>query len=359
MKSRVIGMAGAIMLLGVGVWAVVHFSSEKPAGTKTSEESHAVGDRKSKRTRPESKGSHGEIPETARRTSWLPKAGSLPELSDEQVAKILENSHRSAEALLAVSRIKNNLEFLQEAAKSFSNHKAVQLELAIRGQDPNEKRAALDRFRELDPNNAMGDYLAALMDVQEGKPDDALKNLQAAETRTGFNLPLGEVWQACEDAYVLAGVSAVEAKSAALFTQPTLYVGVMNQLAGNLATWISNSEQGEASEATAELLQIGVTLGRRATSSSKLMVSDMMAVVIETRVLKAVPPQTQVPGLTKTAEQRLAELDAMRKEIVSLSRSLADLQAGMTAGQFLSYLKHVENDGESDTLRKLRDKASQ
>jgi hypothetical protein len=63
--------------------------------------------------------------------------------------------------LLAASRLLKDLSYAREAAKLDPKDPAAQLELALRGETPAEKSAALAAFREAAPGNSLGDYLAA------------------------------------------------------------------------------------------------------------------------------------------------------------------------------------------------------
>lgn len=355
MNVRVMGMAGAVALVVLAGWLVVRFSSENPAPPASAKaDKDPTG--KSKRVRNESKQSKKPLPETVRRSSWFSKEGKAPEVSDEQIASFLENNRRSATALLAASRIKNNVEFLREAAKSAPGDKLVQLELAIRGVTPEEKREALDRYLKLEPNNSYGNYLAALQDFQQGKREDAIANLDAAEKHSEYQVPSAEVRQACEDAYLSVGFTPVEAKAAALFLQPTIYTAPMNQLTNFLVNANPLGVQKPDAESSGRLLQAALGFSRKISGGQSSLISEMMALAIETRVLQAFPADQPLPGSNKTPAQRLAELATERAEITSLGKEAAAIQADMTESEFLKYLKRVESEGEVSALKNLRDK---
>ena len=87
--------------------------------------------------------------------------GKVPKLNQLEVEAFLKNQGRTTTNLLAASRILQDLSFAREAAKADPKDPAAQLELALRGETPAEKSAALAAFREAAPGNSLGDYLAA------------------------------------------------------------------------------------------------------------------------------------------------------------------------------------------------------
>lgn len=355
MKLRVMGMAGAVALVVLAGWLIVRFTSDNAASPAPSKVAKEVSG-KSKRTRDDSRQSKKALPETVRRSSWFSKAGKPPEVSAEQINAFLENNRRSPSALLAASRVANNIEFLREAAKAAPGDKAVQLELAVRGVTPEEKREALDRYRGLDPNNSYGDYLAALLDFQQGRTGEAVANLELADKHSEYQVPRAETRQPCEDLYLSAGLTPVEAKAAAMFLQPTVYLAPMSQLANYLANINPLGIQARDEATNARLLQSALGFSRKISGDQTLIISEMMRISVETRVLRAFPQDETLPGYGKTPAQRLEELNAERTEIATLGKDSAAIQADMTESEFLKYLKRVESEGEVNALRNLRDK---
>lgn len=354
MKLRVMGMAGAALLLLLAGWLIVHFTSGDPVPAAGKPAKEMSG--KSKRTRDDARQAKKPLPETVRRSSWFSKGGKPPEISAEQISAFLESNRRSPSALLAASRVANNIEFLREAAKAAPGDRNVQLELAIRGTTPEEKREALNRYRELEPNNSYGDYLAALMDFQQGRTEDALASLAAADKHSEYRIPTADLRQPSEDLYLSAGLTPVEAKAAAMFLQPTVYLAPISQLANYLANVNPLGVLNRDEATSGSLLQSVPGLMRKLSSDRSLLVSEMMRISVETRLLRAFPQDEKLPGNDKTPAQRLEELAAERTEITSLGQEAATLQADMTESEFLKYLKRVETDGEVNALRNLRDK---
>jgi hypothetical protein len=355
MKVRVLGMAGAVLLVVLAGWLIVRFTSADPAPLSAGKVEKEGGG-KSKRSRNDARQSRKPVPETVRRSSWFAKAAKPPEISEAQINAYLENNRRSPSALLAASRVSNNIELLREAAKAAPGDRNVQLELAVRGVTVEEKREALDRYRKLDPNNSYADYLGALFDLQQGRNEDAIANLDAADKHADYRTPLAETRQTIEDLYLSAGLTPVEAKAAALFNQPTVFLAAMSQLANFLGNANPLGMQSRDEATSARLLQSSLGFCRKIRGDQSLLISEMMRISVETRVLRAFPADEPLPGDGKTSSQRLEELNAERVEIATLGKEAAAIQADMTESEFLKYLKSVEAEGEVSALRNLRDK---
>lgn len=355
MKLRMMGMAGAVLLVVLAGWLIVRFTSDTAAPAAAAKPAKEVAG-KSKRTRDDSKQSRKPLPETVRRSSWFSKAGKAPEISAEQINAYLESNRRSPSALLAASRVANNIEFLREAAKAAPGDRNVQLELAVRGVTPEERREALDQYRKLDPNNSYADYLAALLDFQQGRTEDAIANLDAADKHSQYQVPRAETRQPSEDLYLSAGLTPVEAKAAAMFLQPTVYLAPMSQLANFLANSNPLGMQKPDEATNARLLRSAPGFVRKISSDQSLIIAEMMRISVETRLFRALPQDETLPGYGKTPAQMLEELNAQRTEISTLGKEAAAIQADMTESEFLKYLKRVESEGEVNALRNLRDK---
>ncbi len=354
-------VAGSLLFLGLAIWLIIHFTDEgslASSDSKLEPKNRLEITKKSKRIRPESNPYKHSISDVTRRTSWLSGAGKIPELSNEQLENYLKQNKRSALALLVASRVRKDLEFLREAVRNEPNNKVVQLELAIRSTVREEKLAGLERFRQMDPNNSYGDYLAALIGYQQGRKENALGDLEKAQAHILFGFPVAEVRQALEDAFISAGYTPVEAKAAALFGQPSLYHTPLNQLAGYLANSAVTVQASGDVELANQFVKIGLNLSSKAVESSSLIITDLIANTIETRILKVMPVNSNLPNSSISVAQRLAELEINRQEFSSLVSDMPDLQMKMSESGFLKYLKRIEGDGEVAVLRELRYKNS-
>ena len=299
----------------------------------------------------------------------------LPELTDEQVTRFLADNHRSAQALLTVSRLKGDLALLREAATSFPDDALVQLELALRGATADEKHEALEAFRKLAPSDAVGDYLAALAHFggglgagialklppgiasasnTQGQLAEALEDLAGAASHPVFGVDVTDQIQNAEDLYRGAGYGLLEAKAAALLGQPRTQTATLVMMAGNLVMLYHKYTAAKDDESARTVCQMGLSLSHRLRDESRLLFDDIMGIMIETRLLKQLPEDSTVPESGQSAAARLDALATENEEISDLAKqSLAVLDA-MSESEVLTYLQHLNHDGELKALRWLQ-----
>jgi len=291
---------------------------------------------------------------TTRLVSPVPGKVVLPELTDEEVARFLADSHRNPDALLAVFRLKGDLALLREAAAAFPDHAMIQLELALSGKTPDEKQQALESFRKLAPDNAMGDYLAALFHFEQGQQQEALDALARVESHPGFGDQSPTRIQSAEDVFRSAGYGLLEAKSAALLGQPRTQTLALFKLSGNLATLCQQYTAAGEAEAAQAVLQMGLSISRRLRGESRLLIDDIVGITIETRLLGQVPEDATVPGGGQTAADRFDALTAEKQEISDLANQCLPVLEAMSQSEVIAYLKHLSHDGELKALRWLQ-----
>ena len=278
----------------------------------------------------------------------------LPALTDEQVARFLADSHRNPEALLTVSRLKEDLSLLREAAASFPNHALVQLDLALRGATPDEKQQALEAFRKLAPDDALGDYLAALDHCERGQQAETLKDLAGVESHPGFGVRSPGQIQCAEDLYRSAGYGLLEAKAAALLGQPRTQTVMLNMLSGKLAILHQQYIAAGDDESARTVFQMGLSLSRRLRGESRSLTDYFVGNFMESRFLKQVPEDATLPGSRQTAAARLDALTAEGLEISDLAKQSLRTLGDMSEREVLSYLKHLDQEGELKALRWLQ-----
>ncbi|TAF19686.1 MAG: hypothetical protein EAZ72_02735, partial [Verrucomicrobia bacterium] len=163
-------------------------------------------------------------------------AGKVPSLSQVEVEAFLRENGRTARNLLAASRLLKDLKYAREAAILEPQNPLAQLELAIRGETPEEKGAALAAFRKIAPDNSLGDYLAAHQAFQSGDAGAA-----GAALLQGLDNPLfadysQQIVDGSEQAYLNAGYEAQAATVAAMFSltveRSQVLMGVADKLKG-------------------------------------------------------------------------------------------------------------------------------
>ncbi len=107
-------------------------------------------------------------PTLAQAWAELAKNGP-PKLTPAQLRDYLELCGRDAQSLIVASRLAQDSAYLFEASAQFPEDPLVQLEVALSPDASLEdKRLALDAFRNVSPDNALGDYLSAHLAFAEG-----------------------------------------------------------------------------------------------------------------------------------------------------------------------------------------------
>ena len=84
-------------------------------------------------------------------------AGKAPPLSQVEVEAFLREKGRTAQNLLVASRLLRDLKYAREAAILEPQNPLAQLEIALRGETPEEKGAARAALRKISPDKSLGD----------------------------------------------------------------------------------------------------------------------------------------------------------------------------------------------------------
>jgi hypothetical protein len=270
-----------------------------------------------------------------------------------KLAAYLHENSGNAEALLTVSRLTNNLPLLRQAAQSNPDDPRIQLDLAVRGETPEERLEALNRLRALAPENALVSYLSAREQFERGDSDAAIAALNGIGAASQLNDYIPESMQSAEEAYLAVGYTPAEAKAAAVMGLARPQLKSLNELSTSLAELRQSYVQAGDQEAAATALQLGTELGRRLQGQSRFIIDELVGIAVETRLLKQTPAETVIEGTSQTAGERLAALAARRKEINQLAgKSDAALNA-LTDTMAMTYFDRQKVYGEVEALRWL------
>jgi hypothetical protein len=278
-------------------------------------------------------------------------AGKVPSLSQAEVEAFLREKGRTAQNLLAASRLLKDLKYAREAAILEPQNPLAQLELALRGETPEEKGAALAAFRKAAPDNSLGDYLAAHQAFQSGDAGAA-----GAALLQGLNNPLfadysQQVIDGSEQAYLSAGYEAQAASVAAMYSlaieraQPLM--DVAEKLKGLQDEFIRTADFDSAEPTVV----IGLTLGQRMQEQGPYLIDQLMGNAIERKFLLQLDPLTAAGPGGQTAAARLETLDANLLEIKTLSSGFAEALVTMDDATRSQYLAKMKAEGELTALR--------
>ncbi|MFM8471802.1 MAG: hypothetical protein ACKODH_17875 [Limisphaerales bacterium] len=279
----------------------------------------------------------------------------LPKLTREQLDIFLRQNKRSAESLLAASRAVGDVTLLREAVEKFPNDPRARFDLAMRGETPEERRQALDAFRQLARDNPLGDYLSALDRFKSGQTDEAVKDLLQANSKNRLQDYTLDHMQSAEEAFLSAGYDPLEAKAAGTFGVQLPHLQALRDLANQvLGLQQQYAQVGDAASARA-VGQLGMNLAAQLEGQpGRTLISELVGIAIEKKFLSGQAPDSPL-GDGRTAGGRLTELDAQRQAIRDATQfdSLLD---NLPPQEVLIYFDRLKLNGELDALRWLKNK---
>ena len=269
--------------------------------------------------------------------------GKLLKLSPAQLTAYLSKNKRSAESLLAATRLTGDIAFLREAAQRYPNDPAVQTEVALRSEGAAERRRAIDAMKVLDPHNALGDHLSALDHFRNGRMEEAYNDLIAAAGKTQFDDHALQAHQSAEEAYLAAGFSPLQAKAAAMRGLQRLQIEPMSDLSIQLA----NLQQGYTAlndDASAESVrQMGEALGHQMQGGARCLIDELAGLGVETKFLPS-----------SDSGARLSDIQQRVNAIGNLSRfQWQALTKGADNAELTLYLDRVKLYGEAAAVEWL------
>jgi hypothetical protein len=276
---------------------------------------------------------------------------SSPLLSSQQIEAYLTKENRSRGALLAAYQITNDRAFLKEALNKFPKDPQLLLASAHLEDDPAKRLEIYDRMRGEDPGNGLVDLVSAKALFDLGKNEEALARLCQ-----GAGNPLNDfcqnTWQNTEEAYVLAGYSAVEAKLLGAFsvTKPDIIqsVDVSKKLRELKVAYKATGD--EESVAQVDATQNALA-GQHAKGLS--LVDQMVGLVYEKSILK--------DDLSEEANRARADIELRREAIKTSGEKVGVLMKSNTISEsdWGSYFDRMKVLGEASAISWLLEKYPQ
>ncbi|MFM2131926.1 MAG: hypothetical protein ACO268_04100 [Opitutales bacterium] len=281
------------------------------------------------------------------------REGKLPQLNREQVESYLTAKDRSTASLICAFRLTKDLAYLREAVNADGANPVAQLELALRGETAEERSSALEIFRQLRPDNPMGDYLAAQRDLAAGDYGRAAAALFDSIEKGPLADYSKEALATAEDAYVHAGYDPLAAKLgafAALDVAPIIKLTEVGRGTGSLLNEFIAQNDLEAAVPTFEA---GRALGQRLQGEGQLLINQLAGVSIESSFIQQLDPLTVIDASGQTAGERLIALQNFSAEIRRLSPDASTL-TNLPREDLEAYFEVASSKGELEALRWLR-----
>jgi hypothetical protein len=269
-------------------------------------------------------------------------------LPPETIAAYLERNRTNAESLLGAFQVTGDPAYLRSAADLFPGDPRVQLQVGTHESFANERREWLDRFKQSNPDNSIGDYLSAREHFRSGNRDAAIQDLLASATKAGFDDFTIEKIQAIEEAHLLAGKSPAEAKGLAFSNVHLPHLVQLRDLANDMAAlqgqYIDIGDQASAER----MAQIAATLGGHLTDGggASSILNQLVGLIIEEELLKRPSPSTVWGFLGQNTGERLAEIQARKDAVRGGARMFNEWLPNASEPDLISYFDRVKMYGE-------------
>jgi len=291
------------------------------------------------------------------RSNWVAQLLEGKQLSLEQVAPYLKANQRSAESLLAASRLTGDLSLLREAVEKYPNDPRVNFTACFALKDETnaaDRRLRLEALKESAPDNALANYLSAQDYFKSGQPDQAVQDLVAASGKPRFQDYYSDLVQNAEAAYQAAGLSTVEAALAAS-AQPLPQLAELRGLGQSLADLAKLYRQAGDEASAQAALQMGVTLGRQLGEPvpQGTVISQFVGMAIERQILGTLDPASPYDAAGHSVRDRLDELLREREAIKLLFQRGERLLRTLPEPELIGYYDRMRTSGELAAMRWL------
>ncbi len=284
--------------------------------------------------------------------SKLSQNGKNTKLTPDQLQTYLMENRRNAESLLVASRVSGDLNLLREAVKNNASDPRVQFEMATRGESDAERRIAIQALKQQAPDNAMGDYLSALDKFKSKNPVAAMEDIKAAIGKGRMDDYAMDNLQGAEEAYLAAGYSATDAKTASMMGMMLPQIQQLN----DLSTQLSGLQQGylksnDAANAEA-VSRSGLAVAQQMQNQmgGRFLINDMVGIAMESRVLAGIDPSSVLDNSGITAGQRLEQLKQHQAEIKDLSTTNINVLQSLPPRELMAYFDRAKIYGEARAL---------
>ena len=261
----------------------------------------------------------------------------------------LERKGVNAYNLLAAFSASGNRQFLNKALEQFPKNPAA-LYVALADAPKEERASLIDRFKTADPNNPLPWIFSAAEMFEDGRPQEAVAELQEARKRPGFYTYFNERAAALRELALQSGAGEFGAESIAYFTQSLPHLQAATNAARGLQAYVDGQIASQNTAAIRDSAQLLYGLGQmfQTPEASRLLIGQLVGISLERRALDVVVKTGENP-LPVSAEARSGELDALRDE----AKSLADQATRVYAEPALwkGYFARFKAEGELAALR--------
>lgn len=265
--------------------------------------------------------------------------GSLPlgKLPEVEIQKYLAANSSDPDAWIVAAYLREGKPSFRDADMRFPRDPSIQVRMAMWTDDPSERRSAIQKFRAVDPLNALGDYLSALEYLKQGRQREALQDLAASLNKIDVDDYARQLIPAYQEAYLSAGYQGMEAELAALMSTPR---DVLSQL-GDLSKQLKNLQATSDAETAASIRSAGLALGQN-LQHSEFLIDQLVGMRIEQQFLN---PSSDA--------NRLNEISLERAEISRLTKNVKNFLLQASPSITSGYIERLKTLGERQALQWL------
>ena len=274
-------------------------------------------------------------------------------LSREQVDAYLLKTKRSPESLLNAFLETGDTNFLAEAVEKYPNNSIVQWTMLNRAS-PEERSQWLEKFKVTSLDNALPNYLSALDDLKAGKIDKALAEMDAANGKH-YNAFERERMQSREEMYLLAGYSALDARTRGMETVPLHNLSEMKALAQEISVLQQKYKVSGDMASAQQLAALGIEASRKLSQpNTPYLINELVGMAMENIALRNLDAGTYYDFLGKTAGERQQELKGQKQEMKDLIPIFSDLYPRLSDTEKMIYSDRLNLYGELDAMKWLK-----
>ena len=353
MKPRTLQVLATAALLASLGWSLV---GRKPVVPPTAAKVPAEPAKPAAKVRSTAKlklaGWNGPADKGPRAVLLAMEAGQKIDLTKAELDAYLARHGRDALSLLVASRLANDLALLREAVQADPGEAMAQLELALRSDIPAEKKAAIEAFRALQPDNPLGNYLGAQAAFAAGDYAKAAQDLLHSMDQGVLRNHSLRLLEATGEAYAEAGYEPTAALIAGLgksvgvtLEQSRLSVAIK----AGLQTMQDEFVKAADFDAVEPTLLVGIDLGQRLQDPKAMMIEQLTGISVESGFLRQLDPVTLVGGVS--AGERLTQLEGRSAEFMELTQSMVGFARQATDEDLSRYFEIFRRDGELAAAR--------
>jgi hypothetical protein len=277
-------------------------------------------------------------------------------LRPEALESFLRQNRTNAESLLAVYQATQDPHYLKLAAEQHSNEPLVAFQVVAHSVFPEQQAEWLNRFKALDPDNALANYLSARHLFETAHPQQAIEELRAAATKPGIHDYLSERMQGLEELYLSSGLPPAEAKALGMtgLALPTL--PQLKELAREaLALQRQYAAAGDMASADA-LAQYQILLARQLSQGqgATCLVNQRVAMAMEQGVLGLLDPARAYDFLGQSPAERVAALKNQTTRMEETIHWFGQWLPQASDTELIAYIDRVKLYGEPAAIQWLR-----